>query len=363
MLRDDAQFESLAALMRRAALGEVSWGAVMVAISTACDATSANLVGVDRGMLQFIHANDLDPAMLEDLGPTIQSEADNPRLMLSSRSAVMQVVEGVDFGSDVMIRRFPVFGEVCRKYDVGFGMQICLEREAGRFVGLALLRGRRAEHGSPDDARTFKALAPQLLEAVKLARIIEDQGVALARNSLEAVHSASFLCDGWGRVRGLTPAAETLVEAGGPLLLKDGRLAARGDSAAQALSDAVYRATRNPLEPVRTLVVQGLDGLRWAVDVAPLPTVEHSLGFAPSVIVIVRQRQTDADAALIASLLGLTAAEASVAAALATGASREDIALERGVSMQTIKHQVKQIFAKTGVTRESELIVLLNRRL
>ena len=201
MLRDDAQFESLAALMRRAALGEVSWGAVMVAISTACDATSANLVGVDRGMLQFIHANDLDPAMLEDLGPTIQSEADNPRLMLSSRSAVMQVVEGVDFGSDVMIRRFPVFGEVCRKYDVGFGMQICLEREAGRFVGLALLRGRRAEHGSPDDARTFKALAPQLLEAVKLARIIEDQGVALARNSLEAVHSASFLCDGWGRVR------------------------------------------------------------------------------------------------------------------------------------------------------------------
>ncbi|MFN4297880.1 MAG: helix-turn-helix transcriptional regulator [Brevundimonas sp.] len=363
MLRDDAQFEALAAMMRRAALGEVSWESVMAAISAACDATSANLAGVDQGMLQFIHTNDLDPAMFEELGTTIQSETDNPRLMLTSRGGVMQVVEGVDFGSDVMTRRFPVFGEVCRKYDVGFGVQMCLEREAGRVVGLALLRGRRAEHGSPDDARTFKALAPQVLEAVKLARMIEDQGVALARNSLEAVRSAAFLCDGWGRVRGLTPAAEALVEADGPLLLKDGRLTARGDSATQALAEAVYRATRNPLEPLKTLVVQGLDGLRWAVDVAPLPTVEHSLGFAPSVIVIVRQRKAHADAALIASLLGLTAAEASVAAALAGGASREDIALARGVSVQTIKHQVKQIFAKTGVTRESELIVLLHRRL
>lgn len=362
MLRDNAQFESLAESMRRAALGAASWESVMVAISTACDATSANLVGADRGMLQFIHANDLDPAMLDDLGPTIQSEIDNPRLMLSSKSVVMEVVEGVDFGSDVMTRRFPVFGEVCRKYDVGYGMQICLEREAGRYVGLALLRGRRAEHGSPDDARTLKALAPQLLEAVKLARMIEDQGVALARNSLDAVQSASFLCDSWGRVRALTPAAEALVEAGGPLLLKDGRLATRCDSSARALSDAIYLATRNPLESLRTLVIHGLDALPWVVDVAPLPTVEHRLGFTPSVIVTVRRR-AGADPALIGSLLGLTPAEAAVAAALAAGAGREEIAAARGVSMQTIKHQVKLIFAKAGVSRESELIVLLNRRL
>jgi len=57
----------------------------------------------------------------------------------------------------------------------------------------------------------------------------------------------------------------------------------------------------------------------------------------------------------------LTPSEVEVAMMLAEGRTRSAIAEHRGVSVDTIKFQLKAIFAKLGVKRETELVAKMGR--
>ncbi len=61
------------------------------------------------------------------------------------------------------------------------------------------------------------------------------------------------------------------------------------------------------------------------------------------------------------AIFGLTKAEARLAIELACGQTLEDIADEHGVSISTARVQLKSIFAKTGTSRQAELVALLTR--
>lgn len=359
MLRDEAHFHVTRALLHRAAMGDAPWEAAMKAVSDACGATSANLVGVEGGMLQFFWANDLDPAMMEELGPVLHDARLNPRLKAAGAAEAFRKVEGIDFGSDQMTRRFPIYGEVCRRYDMGFGVLMNLEATTTGMVGMALLRGSRKAHGDRDDDRALDALAPALCEAVRLRRMVEHQGSLMALHALESVHAAALLCDRWGRVRFLTGAAEDLVGPTGPLILKAGRLTCADLDQARLMTRAVMEASCRPERPGATLTLRtsGTPGDVLLVDVAPLPRMQGAIGFAPSAIVTVRRRRPPACARVIAEVLGLTMAEADVARRLSVGEPRAAIADARGVSVETIRTQLKLIFTKLGVSREAELIV------
>jgi DNA-binding CsgD family transcriptional regulator len=56
---------------------------------------------------------------------------------------------------------------------------------------------------------------------------------------------------------------------------------------------------------------------------------------------------------------GITRAEARLASMLADGISLEEAAEALLVSIQTVRSQLKSVFAKTGVTRQAELVALL----
>ena len=59
---------------------------------------------------------------------------------------------------------------------------------------------------------------------------------------------------------------------------------------------------------------------------------------------------------LLTSLFGLTPAERLLAAELGSGTNLADIASRRAVSMGTVRSQLKSIFGKVGVTRQSDLV-------
>ena len=61
----------------------------------------------------------------------------------------------------------------------------------------------------------------------------------------------------------------------------------------------------------------------------------------------------------LASVYGLTPSEAQVSISLANGHSIEEIATTSNHSSHTIRSQLKSVFRKTGVSRQSELIKLL----
>ena len=58
---------------------------------------------------------------------------------------------------------------------------------------------------------------------------------------------------------------------------------------------------------------------------------------------------------------GLTSAQGRVAVELATGKTIKQAAFYLGVSVNTVRHHVKAIFAKTGTNRQVELVRMLGR--
>jgi DNA-binding CsgD family transcriptional regulator len=58
---------------------------------------------------------------------------------------------------------------------------------------------------------------------------------------------------------------------------------------------------------------------------------------------------------------GLTTAEAEIAQAIANGAGLQAVATARGVSIQTVRSQMKAIFRKVGVKSQVQLVSLVLR--
>ncbi len=59
----------------------------------------------------------------------------------------------------------------------------------------------------------------------------------------------------------------------------------------------------------------------------------------------------------------LTRSEAEVALAMVRGASLRQIAEARGVSINTVRNQVKSAMAKTATRRQIDLVLVVDRRM
>ncbi len=134
------------------------------------------------------------------------------------------------------------------------------------------------------------------------------------------------------------------ISANGTTLLRrvtQGKGPAEGAASVLETEDGgALRVLAVPLAPARSEAL-GLAppsaplGLVCISDVAPLP---------------------DGAAATLQLLFGLTPAQANLALALFEGGSLREYADRHGRSLNTVRTHLKEIFAKTGARRQSELV-------
>jgi DNA-binding CsgD family transcriptional regulator len=185
------------------------------------------------------------------------------------------------------------------------------------------------------------------------------QGVALLVAALDSLGLAAFVCDGEARVQALTAAGESALAIGRMRLVK-GRLAPPRRHDPMALQAAVAEAAATGAGPVARVVVSRDPWEPAAVHVAEVIALEGREH--PVLVVLHGARAYGAGLeAVLTGAFGLTPAEAEVASGLAGGEPRAAIAARRGASLQTVRSQIKAVFAKLGVTRERELLALLVR--
>jgi DNA-binding CsgD family transcriptional regulator len=65
------------------------------------------------------------------------------------------------------------------------------------------------------------------------------------------------------------------------------------------------------------------------------------------------------DEAILNARFRLTPAEARIALGISRGETLATIAVVNGISLQTVRTQLKAIFTKTGVHRQAELAILI----
>lgn len=370
MIANDEQWLAVADRFAGAALGD-DWAAALNALADATGAERGELIGVgaDRTLpFNWITRIDLDAVNREFAAVDGGDPAKNPRVAHGLRAPLVEAWHDVACSTDEELRRNFVYADFCRRWDIPYGSQATLLRNDGMLIGLATLRTERQGRPAAADRHAFESLAPHVRAAVRTQMALEGQGAALVGGALEAMGVAAFVCDGAGRVQALTPAAEAAVRRG-VLRLRGRRLGAVREDEGRQLEAAVQRAVRGlgpqgqPLFDTVVLRDPAFAGGVEVVDVIGLPARPFAFGFQPRALAVVRgvRREAGQLVHVLRLAFGLTPAEAEIALRLGDGESREEIAEARGASIETVRSQVKSLFAKLGVRRAGELAAKLNR--
>jgi DNA-binding CsgD family transcriptional regulator len=221
---------------------------------------------------------------------------------------------------------------------------------------------------SAEERRVIQLLSPHLRRAAMIGNMLDQKSIALAayQSALGALSSAVLLTDANGGVRYRNAAADALFGNGGLLSVVNGTLNATLRVADPALSEAIRRAAT---DRGATLGDRGI-GIPLSRPGEP-PVVAYVLPLAASdvrvavgtatVAVFVSHADTHvapADSVLM-KLFDLTQTEARVMVRAGRGRSASEIAAELGISENTVKTHLSRTYAKTGTTRQAELVDVL----
>jgi len=153
-----------------------------------------------------------------------------------------------------------------------------------------------------------------------------------------------------------------------PALVQDRmtRLTVNDPRADALLETALARIASNLNLPHQVQSIPLAEGGRrrpMVLHVIPIRRAAHDIFDATSTMLVLTALTSRAgpDATIIQGLFDLTPAEARIALAIAAGVQPTEIARKQGVSVETVRTQLKSIFLKTGTTRQLELARLLAR--
>jgi DNA-binding CsgD family transcriptional regulator/PAS domain-containing protein len=233
--------------------------------------------------------------------------------------------------------------------------------------GMAAIFGVQRDRGDgPFDDSTeqwLNDLAPHIRRALHIGRRLEvlDRAAGSVLDAFAAWTDAVLLVDGTGRILFLNPAAERLLAA--IPLAPRGRVADSPLPAARLLLDMIAAAAacadgKRGGEGSGGCVLP-VNGRMVAATALPFRAPAPVPGTTRAVA-LVSFRVHAADGALqaLARRYGLTAAEARLWRELLAGKALKAIAGKRGTSVETLRIHLKNLFRKTGVHRQSELMRL-----
>lgn len=199
----------------------------------------------------------------------------------------------------------------------------------------------------------------------KLNRTTSERDVyAGAVNQLSV---ASIILDERGRVLSTNAVGRALLDQGEGLSLRDGRLHVEGrdidKELQQALATIIKAQLHGETSVVRALRVPRTKGRAdLGLVIRPVPASQWSEGqSSPSAAVFISDPDLHEPTSrqILGELFDLTPAEANLATLLARGLSLAQVSSAQNISQHTARAQLKSIFAKTGVSRQAELVRLV----
>ena len=256
-------------------------------------------------------------------------------------------------GADAWTRT-PVYIE----WNLRFGLteHLCgiIRKDLERIGAISVLRREEFES---DEKERLRLLLPHLRRSVNIAQILGDRTVEASRfkDVVDRLTVAVFMIDGTGFVHYANEAGEKLVAAGNVLSRRRGRLVCAKPNEQAALLAAVQART----EPL--IAITAKDDQRFVASILPLDGgfrlhVSHAKSATAAIFIgqPVGVDQVWGDS--LRQALGLTGAETQLLLKLLDGATISDASEAFGVSVATTKTHLQRLFAKTGTSRQAELI-------
>ena len=336
------------------------WVDVIDGFVAAANGDSGAIIILPRGMQPRAHASPRVMGERMDLWLSTGDWRGSPRI----GKAIEIAGEGFLPIEQLMTEQELVRDSVRKGFDqAGVGHQLCMSVLMPSDEVVAFTVERRLDKGGTVDAdvAALNELRPHLARAGLLAARL---GLEFARTMVGVIEALGLPGAVFNR-SGRVIAANKLLEersssfvpiAGGGIVLSSSAATARLRAAMEVMasgsSSTVSSIAVPPTETDAAMVVHLVPLRRGARDLfvgaefmLVASTVDHSA--VP-------------EAALLRGLFDLTPAEARLAQQVAAGRQLPDLPGEMGVSITTLRTQLRSIFSKTGTSRQTELVRLLS---
>ncbi len=257
------------------------------------------------------------------------------------------------------------FREWLEPQGVAYAAGAIVLREGAWCTQVILQRSPTQSPFSRTEIETLDLLMPHMQRAIQMReRFAELQlGQDFLAGGLDLLAMPAMFFDEHSRATYLNKRAKALLSESQMLRLEDGHLVASNIEASRKLNyeigNAIQASRGGAVTLNEVVLLPRPNQLPLMLMVAPVRIGAGQAHGAALVFVFDPDYTPSLTADRVRKLFGLTDAEAGLAVALCGGRTLDDIARERTVSLNTIKTQLKSIFAKTGTNRQTELVSLL----
>lgn len=244
-------------------------------------------------------------------------------------------------------------------------------KDNGLQVAIGIHRSPDCKPFIKDDADVLSMVHPHLKRSVKIHREFARTRLEHAAMSegLANLALGIIILDADQNVSHTNPVADAILDSHPAIGVSNSRIYASTVSENKKLQDAILRASTDASGPGNHSI-----GLRdpgashpLAISVAAYRYVDPLINFdltrsaENSVLIYLCDPSSEVlvSPESLCQRYALTQAEASIAIGLATGLSIRQLAKSNGTSYETVKSQVKQVFQKTGVNRQADLVGLV----
>lgn len=244
-----------------------------------------------------------------------------------------------------------------------------LDRTATRFATIGVPMHERDGRVTGETRRRMGLVVPHLRRAAAIGQVLDFNSnlVDALTEALDGLKSGVVLVDSDRRVVFANDSARSLLAVGNVIRQADGRLSAVDRRAGQALLEAVSAARRGDAavgQKGAAVPVVSTTGERWIANILPLTSgARRRAGrrHAAVAAVFIRRASLSTPSALeaVASLYRLTPSEQRVLHAMVEVGGVAATADALGVSEPTVKTHLRNLFEKTGVNRQAELVKLV----
>ncbi len=274
-----------------------------------------------------------------------------------------QVISDQDIVTADEMKRLGFYNEVL----VPFGLQWFAA--VGFMSGSALwamliIRSPQQGPFEQHEKRALARLSQRLTETATLSTAVGRMALSGVNDALHRVGHPALALDRLGFVLGANESAEGIFDD--EIYVRNRRLTVRDQEVKSALADFVDQLRTTPEAaalPVAPIVVRRAGKQPLVIRVLPVDGAARTpfLGARALLVISDLDQKSTPPSAVLAQTFRLSPAEARLASLVATGVSVAQAAEQFGVSLDTIRTQMKAIYAKTGTRRQSELVSLLLR--
>lgn len=361
-----------------AALDRSAWPTAVRSLQQYFDCASAGLyvANLRKGTANLVHVSGIDPAYVQAyIDDFLQDNpwSGAPELQALGRIRTDRSLDEY-YEQPGYYRSTAYFNEWMKPQDFIHTLGTNLTDDGCERTKLYLYRAERTGPFSARDVECLDRLSGHLINAVEVAGRVARQA-ALAEQTLHLLERVDFgiafldedgcVIEANGFARALFAAADGLRVEQGAVVAAHG---ADGAKLTRTLRGALELRAGRSLEDPRTVTLRASGGRRkLRVHAIPLSRAADDpfCGRRPAIALVLtsREREAAVPTAELRRRYGLTAAESRLVQALLRGVPLRQAAELTHVKYETARWYLKNIFQKTGVTRQAELVrrLLLDR--